>query len=252
VPTKEHLLNQVSIIAERRRSEPGENHPLRKLHMQCKVCGKPIMVFQKNLKATGNCCRKCWAKDPEYKKNHMDGINKRSENPEWQQIQIDRNRRTAQSPEWKQAVLDGCKEREKDPEYRKRVSAGLQGVSIDEWKCFTKYAPYCEKFNNEFKERVRAFQGYRCALCGHVWMPGEKALSVHHVHYQKDSCCNDDAPKLFVPVCSDGCHQKTNRKREQYIEFFTGYLLEKFDGKCYYTKEEMAALKSTPPLPISA
>ena len=44
---------------------------------------------------------------------------------------------------------------------------GLQsGPNSPRWKGGISFEPYCEKFNEEFKERVRAFFGYRCQYPG--------------------------------------------------------------------------------------
>ena len=98
---------------------------------------------------------------------------------------------------------------------------------------------YCEKFNEEFKERVRAFWGYRCFECG---TPQRKRkLSVHHVHYDKKMCCNG-SPRDVVPLCSS-CHTKTNTNRNYWEDHFTD-LLYKYDseGKCFFTKKEMQSI----------
>jgi hypothetical protein len=58
---------------------------------------------------------------------------------------------------------------------------------------------YCEKFNSEFRERVRAYWEYRCFECGEHQRV--KKLSVHHVHYDKKMCCNG-SPHDVVPLCA--------------------------------------------------
>ena len=102
---------------------------------------------------------------------------------------------------------------------------------------------YCPKFNNKFKERVRAFFGYTCQKCGHIWQPGERRLAVHHVNYRKDSCCNENVRSLFIPICSDGCHSETNANREYWEKHFTEIIDKEFAGKCYFTKEEWEMLQ---------
>jgi hypothetical protein len=96
---------------------------------------------------------------------------------------------------------------------------------------------YCEKFNNEFRERVRAYFGYVCPECG---TPQRKRkLAVHHVNFNKKSCCDIDAPRLFIPLCAGSCHLKTNHNREYWEQYFTEMLMGYYEGKCYFTKEEM-------------
>jgi hypothetical protein len=100
------------------------------------------------------------------------------------------------------------------------------------WKGGISFLPYCTKFNDEFKERVRKFFNHTCQLCGHVWQSGEKRLAVHHVNYDKMTCCNTSKP-LFVPVCTLGCHAKTNHNREYWEEVFTNLILLEHGGECF-------------------
>ncbi len=100
------------------------------------------------------------------------------------------------------------------------------------WKGGISFEPYCPKFNKKFKERVRAFFGYKCVKCG---IPQtEYKLHVHHVNYDKMVCCNDVSP-LFVILCKS-CHAKTTSgDRGQWEQHFTQMITEKYDGKCYVT-----------------
>lgn len=102
---------------------------------------------------------------------------------------------------------------------------------------------YCEKFNREFKERVRAFRGYVCFECGEIQsINDKKKLSIHHVHYDKKMCCNG-SPQDVVPLCTS-CHTKTNHNREYWEDHFTEMIYENDPtGKCFFTKEEMKEYK---------
>lgn len=126
--------------------------------------------------------------------------------------------------------------------YCSRICMGMahRGENAPTWKGGISYEPYCILFNKEFKERVRAFWGNKCPICGKTEEECGKAHSVHHVGYDKEVCCNDNE-RLFVPLCPS-CHSKTNHNREEWEEYFT-YLISIHGGKCYYTKEEYAELK---------
>jgi hypothetical protein len=122
--------------------------------------------------------------------------------------------------------------------------ADFSGKNHPQWQGGLSYEPYCPKFNEVFKERVRAFFGYQCQECGHVWQPGEKKLAVHHVNFQKDACCNPQVIPLFIPLCAGKCHTKTNYNRIFWGYWFTEMINRLYGGKCYFTKEEYAALMS--------
>lgn len=103
------------------------------------------------------------------------------------------------------------------------------------WKGGISFEPYCIKFNDEFKERVRAFFGYQCVECGEG--QSKKKLDIHHVTYNKKVCC-DTATPLFVPLCHS-CHGKTQKNRLFWEYWFTEMISHLYGGKCYFTKEEM-------------
>jgi len=95
---------------------------------------------------------------------------------------------------------------------------------------------YCEKFNANLKERVRAFFGYQCVICGKK--QGSKKLDVHHVWYNKKACC-DDTPRSLVPLCHE-CHTKTTRgDRAFWSRLLQDMIDTRFEGRCWFTKEEM-------------
>jgi hypothetical protein len=105
------------------------------------------------------------------------------------------------------------------------------------WYGSVKYpnAYYCEKWTENLKERVRAFFGYRCFECGSI--QNNIKLSVHHVHYDKKTCCNG-SPHDLVPLCRS-CHGKTNHNRTYWEDYLTKKLYSKNpDGKCFFTKDE--------------
>lgn len=98
------------------------------------------------------------------------------------------------------------------------------------------YIKYCEKFNENLKERVRAYFGYRCFECGAI--QNGKKLPVHHVHYNKKTCC-DGSPSDLIPLCP-GCHNATNNNRNYWESHFTEILYASDpNGKCFFTREEM-------------
>lgn len=125
-------------------------------------------------------------------------------------------------------------------ETRRKISATKLEIPIEEWKGFSHNIPYCDKFDFPFRDRVRAFFGYACVECGTIQT--RKKLDVHHVHGKKDSCCSENVPRYFVPLCKS-CHMKTHFNRKYWISHFTEIINQYYDGKCFFTKEEMAQLR---------
>ena len=125
-------------------------------------------------------------------------------------------------------------------EHKQKQSLALKGKYCGEkspnWKGGISFEPYCIKFNDEFRERAREFFGRRCFECNKTEKENGKRLSVHHVNYDKETCCNDSIP-LFVPLCMK-CHNITNENREYWKVHFTNRIMEELNGKCYFTKEE--------------
>ncbi len=117
-----------------------------------------------------------------------------------------------------------------------RIERGRSvGKNNPNWKGGASFGQYCIKFNENFKERVRAFFDYQCAECGTP--QNGKKLDVHHVNFNKNSCCDSSSP-LFVALCHP-CHAKSQFRREFWEQHFTDMINNYYGGKCYLTKEEM-------------
>jgi hypothetical protein len=143
-------------------------------------------------------------------------------------------------------------------EYIRKQRMAHSGERSHLWKGGVSFEPYCPKFNNDLKERVRAFFGYMCRQCN---IPQkDKKLSVHHVYYNKQACCVWDEdlqgyyaiidgeryyvkgdPYKFIPLC-DKCHKKTYSKRFYWAKKFESLINDEHGGKSYFTKDEMSKL----------
>ena len=147
-----------------------------------------------------------------------------------------------------QTMIEGHKKQGKkmkgrtkeNDEGKRRMSEKLTGRTGEQcvnWKGGISFEPYCEKFDNNFKNRVREFFNCCCYVCGKNEEDNKRKLDVHHVNYDKMMCCNDVKP-LFVPLCRR-CHGRTHGDREYWEEFFTVSLEYLTNGKCFYGKEEL-------------
>lgn len=127
-------------------------------------------------------------------------------------------------------------------ETRILISSAMQNIPINDWDGFNKHSPYCEKFNNEFKERIRNKYNRLCFLCSATELSNGKRLSVHHVNYYKNCLC-DDVNCEFVPLCKK-CHTKTNTNRlfwERLFIYAIRYYNEEKELECI-TITEMVQL----------
>lgn len=133
-----------------------------------------------------------------------------------------------------------------NPEHRLKLSSKFSGENNHAWKGGVSYGEYCPKFSFEFKNRVRAFFGFKCVECGKSEAELGYRLSVHHVFDNVRACCSNDAPPLFVTLCKS-CHGKTYFGNNEPDTRYSSYILEELSGKCYYSREEFAELLLTNP-----
>jgi hypothetical protein len=141
--------------------------------------------------------------------------------------------------EQRKKIGESLKGRPVSIETRKKISEAQSGEKSHNWKGGISFEPYCEKFNDAFKERVRAFFGFQCIECG-TPQNGEK-LGVHHVQGNKKTCCDNSVP-LFVPLCKP-CHGKAGHNIPYWEQHFTEIINNYYQGKCYFTQEEMTQVR---------
>ncbi len=120
-------------------------------------------------------------------------------------------------------------------EVRKKIGDAQRGPNSVHWKGGISFEPYCELFNDEFKERVRNWWDRKCGICGKIEKDNNRRLSVHHVTYDKEICCNDSLP-LFIPLCQS-CHSKTNYNQNYWYIYLSNYIMIYLNGQCYIEKE---------------
>ena len=93
----------------------------------------------------------------------------------------------------------------------KNCMFGRTGDKSPRWLGGISYLPYCEKFDDDFKESVREKFDRTCFLCPTTEEQNGRKLAVHHVNYDKECMCNDVVCE-FVPLCLK-CHGKTGSDR---------------------------------------
>ena len=178
-------------------NQTGENNPnwqgKTKL-VNCSYCGKLIKKEEWSVKNLEDvfCNRSCMAK--------------------W--------RTGDKNPNWKDAIKTVhcayCGEELKRPQYKiersdifwcnkdcesKWKRKNWKGENSPAWQGGSSFLPYCKKFNKDFKLSVRIFWDFKCALCGKHESKMARALSIHHVHGDKEgSYVMKDHPREFVPL----------------------------------------------------
>lgn len=181
----------------------------------------------------------------ESRKNISEAQKKRFENPEVRKTHIEVMKKAHGNPEARKKNSERVKVYFENPDMREKTRLATIKYNVDHsWYGSVKYyegPQYCEKWTAELRERVRAYFGYCCVQCGTP--QNKRKLAVHHVWYNKKLCC-DDTPRALVPLCAS-CHSLTNKaNREGWSHKFQEIIDTYYDGKCWFTKEEMKKYKS--------
>lgn len=126
-------------------------------------------------------------------------------------------------------------------EVKIKISTTLMGKYCGEnhpnWQGGKSYEPYCPKWTEDLRRRIRAFFDHMCVCCGKTTEENTEELSCHHVSYDKMVCCND-MPARFAALCHRH-HNITNRERDRWEAMLNRIIDEVYDGRSYYTNEEM-------------
>jgi len=126
----------------------------------------------------------------------------------------------------------------KSPEHIAKMS----GANSSNWRGGISFEPYCPKWNDDLRRRIRAFFDNRCVACGkpqneNLTKTGKAyQLHCHHVTYNKMTCC-DGAPVHFTALCNRH-HGMTNAERGRWEAILHRIIDEIYNGRSYFTKEE--------------
>lgn len=257
----EETRKKISKTRKERGVAKGEKNPMYGVHLSGELnpnYGKPLSEETKRKLSEAMTGRKL---SQEAKKNISEGLKGRKFSEEHRKkiSEANKGRNTIllkgipRSEEVKKKISEAQKGKFVSEETRKKLAAvphlrgpdhprygkpGMIGEKNPRWKGGVSFEPYCVKFNNEFKERVREFFGRKCVECGMPEIENGRKLDVHHVNYRKDACCEDHVIPLFVALCQ-GCHVKpTHEDREYWEERFTTLINEEYGGQCYLPKKE--------------
>lgn len=98
------------------------------------------------------------------------------------------------------------------------------GPKSSNWRGGISSWPYCPKFNESLKERVRSQFGRRCFLSGKE--ENGRKLAVHHCDYLKSQGCQGQRWSL-LPL-DHSWHSKTNTKRWYWFALLRDYWVYKY------------------------
>jgi hypothetical protein len=187
---------------------------------------------------------------PEAKKNHSEAKKKLWQDPEYRKKVILAVQKSHSDPEFIKKSSEKQKKRFENSDERQKITDGLIKMWADtRWYGNIKYdygPQYCELWTPELRERVRAYWGYKCVECGMSEKEKNRKLAVHHVHYNKNTCC-DASPRILIPLCVR-CHGKTNVRDREGRKGWEDHFIKIIyslnpEGKCFFTKEEMKEFK---------
>jgi len=111
------------------------------------------------------------------------------------------------------------REKRKFQIFTDETRAKLSGENSGRWRGGLSIVPYTKDFNKALKIRIRDRDGHLCQLCGKTELENIRALTVHHVNYDKSNCRDNN----LISLCSV-CNTKVNSDREFWIEYFSQLL----------------------------
>lgn len=82
-------------------------------------------------------------------------------------------------------------------------NVGLVGERTSNWRGGISFEPYCPKFNETLKEKIRNRDNRTCQLCGKGEIEESRRLSIHHIDGDKMQGCGK--PWYLISLCSS-CH----------------------------------------------
>jgi endogenous inhibitor of DNA gyrase (YacG/DUF329 family) len=234
----------------------GEKHHAwkKKTEKNCLFCGKELVLsdWEKNRLFCSITCKGKWQSENAVgeKSSHWQGGDEIKYCAECgKEFRVEKN-----AINWRRFCSFSCK--------GIWQSKNLSGKNNPNWTGGSK--EYCEKWNLEFRRRIRSFFDCKCAECGTP--QNEKLLHCHHVYYDKKACCsvNENGiyfsnlgikehphnfeivgdPNKFVALC-DNCHKRTSGKknREYWARHFEEIINNYYLGRSYFTKEEYEKIR---------
>jgi len=123
--------------------------------------------------------------------------------------------------QWKSPEFRASMTGKNNPMHRPEVRAKVTGENCWLWKGGLSSEPYCHRFNEGLRERIRGDFGRTCYICAKSEEANGEHLAVHHVDYQKSQGCKGQKWSL-IPLCH-ACHNRTNHNRWHWFALLRDY-----------------------------
>ncbi len=175
----------------------------------CDECGKVREVYKCHYRALcKSCCRRS-EKHPLYGKHHSKAARKKiSEASSGEKHPFYGKHHSEASLK---KLSEAHKGKKLTEAHKKKIGEAQRGKKNPNWKG-GKRNPYCEKWNEHFREYIRNKYDRKCFLCSKTEKDNGKRLSVHHVNGNKNCGCDEDTTCQFVPLCVS-CHSKAHNQK---------------------------------------
>lgn len=177
--------------------------------VDCEICGKPISLQPSEIaKGRKHCSRECASKarsqlPPDQHSNWRGGKVERTCKQCGKQFKAELNQ-----------VKNGggifcCRKC-----LNQWIAENRSGENHYNWQGGKSFEPYPLGWKRSLKEKIRAYEDHRCAICGST--SDSRALSVHHIDYDKHNLSEEN----LVALCQI-CHSRTNRRRAYWEYWFS-------------------------------
>lgn len=120
------------------------------------------------------------------------------------------------SEETKRKMRESYKGKTYSEETRRKISESNSGEKSHFWNGGISFLPYCHKFNNGLKEKIRNRDNRTCQNCNKP--ENGRRHTVHHIHYDKENCYPD-----LITLCV-GCNSKANTNRDNWESYYMNKL----------------------------
>lgn len=125
----------------------------------------------------------------------------------------------------------------------KSISQSKIGINSGEkchfWNGGISKLPYDQKWNNNFKNEIRNRDNQVCMNCGKHREKLRKALSIHHINYDKELTIKENC----ISLCNQ-CHSLTQLNRDYWMNLFQSKLSQIYGYKYFNNKAMININKS--------